>query len=287
MAESAHRQRARRRRRATIVAGVILAAVSASAYAATITEKPSISGTPVSGSELTATTGSWTPATAPAEYVWLQCNSAGAACLGIPGACGRRYKVRTADVGHRLRVRLIVTDGQTAPADSDPSAEVKADPDPYKPTVLGTDTCVKVATQQPGQGTFTSGQQTGGGSVPLPQTTLPFIDPFPVVRIAGRFKGKRTTLTRVTVKTPRGTRVRSTCGGRSCPWRRRAVAARTIRIRSLQRTYRPKTTIEIRITQAKKIGKYTRIRTRRGKAPVRVDRCLMPGNTTPVRCPES
>ena len=40
------------------------------------------------------------------------------------------------------------------------------------------------------------------------------------------------------------------------------------------------------MTQAKKIGKYTRVRTRRGKAPVRIDRCLMPGKTKPVRCPD-
>ena len=285
MAESSHKQGTRRRRRAAIVAGVILASVTASAYAATITERPSISGNPAPGSELTASTGAWTPGTTPGEYVWLRCNASGAACLGISGACGRRYQVRTADEGHRLRVRLTVDDGQPATADSDATQEIKALP--YQETVLGNDTCVKVATQQPGQGTFTSGEQTGGGSTPAPDTSLKFIDPFPVVRVAGRFKGKRTTLTRVTVKTPRGTRLRSTCDGRSCPWRRRAIAARTIRIRSLQRAYRPKTTIEIRVTQAKKIGKYTRIRTRRGKAPTRVDRCLMPGKKTPVRCPES
>jgi hypothetical protein len=27
------------------------------------------------------------------------------------------------------------------------------------------------------------------------------------------------------------------------------------------------------------------VRTRRGKAPSRIDRCLMPGKTKPVRCP--
>ncbi len=61
---------------------------------------------------------------------------------------------------------------------------------------------------------------------------------------------------------------------------------RLIRVRSLQRTYRPKATIEIRVTQPKKIGKYTRVRTRRGKAPLRLDRCLMPGKTRPVVCPQ-
>ena len=58
-----------------------------------------------------------------------------------------------------------------------------------------------------------------------------------------------------------------------------------VRVRTLQRVYQPKATIEIRVTQARKIGKYTRLRTRRGKAPLRLDRCLMPGKTRPVRCP--
>ena len=56
-------------------------------------------------------------------------------------------------------------------------------------------------------------------------------------------------------------------------------------MRALQRTYRPKATIEIRVTQPRKIGKYTRVKTRKGKAPLRIDRCLMPGKTRPVRCP--
>jgi hypothetical protein len=58
-----------------------------------------------------------------------------------------------------------------------------------------------------------------------------------------------------------------------------------VRVRALQRSYRPGATIEIRVTQPRTIGKYTRIKTRRGKAPLRIDRCLMPGSTKPVRCP--
>ena len=106
-----------------------------------------------------------------------------------------------------------------------------------------------------------------------------------MVRIAGRFRGKRTRLTRVFVNAPRGARIRITCKGRGCPYKRKAIAARLIRVRALQRTYRPKATIEIRVTQPHKIGKYTRVRTRRGKAPLRLDRCLMPGKTRPVICP--
>jgi hypothetical protein len=193
-----------------------------------------------------------------------------------------------ADEGHTLRVRLTATesDGKSASADSDPTAVVTEKPYAI-PSGNETDTCTHVTPTGPGKGTFNSGTQTGGGSKPEPGTRLDFIRPFPVIRIAGRFKGTRTTLTRVTVRTPRGTRIRIRCSGKGCAFKRKAVAAKLISLRSLRRTYRPKATIEIRVTKAKKIGKYTRVRTRRGKAPVRIDRCLMPGKTKPVRCPAS
>jgi hypothetical protein len=162
---------------------------------------------------------------------------------------------------------------------------VTSDPDQYAEHPDPSDTCTVVTPTGPGQGTFTSGEQTGGGSLPAPNTSLDFIDPFPIVRIAGRFKGKRTKLTRVLVNAPAGARIRIACKGRGCPYKRKAVAVKLVRVRSLQRTYRPKATIEIRVTQPRKIGKYTRVQTRKGKAPLRIDRCLMPGKTRPVKCP--
>ena len=141
----------------------------------------------------------------------------------------------------------------------------------------------------PGQGTFTSGAQTGPGSAPAPTpapgTSLRFIDPFPVVRISGRFSRSGTRFTRVTVNAPRGARIRLDCKGRGCRYTRKAIAVKLVQVRALQRTYRPGATIEIRVIQPRKVGKYTRVTTRRGKAPLRIDRCLMAGSTRPVRCP--
>jgi hypothetical protein len=266
-----------------ISVGLLLAA--APARGATVTEAPTVSGDPAPGNELTASRGSWTPADATAEYDWLRCSAAGAGCVPISGACGRQYTVRTADEEHTLLARLTVTDssGPAAAANSAATAVVRSLP--YIENVGASDTCVQVTPTGPGQGTFSSGEQTGPGTTPAPDTSLAFIDPFPVVRIAGRFKGRRTKLTRVTVNAPRGARIRIACKGRGCPYRRKAIAVKLVRIRKLQRSYRPSATIEIRVTQAKKIGKYTRVRTRKGKAPVRIDRCLMPGKTRPVKCP--
>ena len=262
----------------------LLASAAAPARGATVTEAPTVSGDPLSGNVLAASTGAWTPTDATPVYDWLRCGAAGDACLPITGACGRRYRVRTADEGHTLRARLTVEDSSgAATASSAPTTLIA--PDAYRPFVDANDTCTEVTTTGRGEGTFSSGEQTSPGTTPPVDTLLPFIDPFPVVRISGRFEGKRTKFTRVSVRAPAGTRIRVRCQGRGCPYRRRAIAVRFIRIRKLQRTYRAGTTVEIRVTQPKKIGKYTRVRTRRGKAPSRIDRCLMPGETEPVKCP--
>jgi len=293
MAESTeHKRNNKYWRRIAAITLVIVGLAATTTFAATVTQVPAISGEPAPpglltpGIELTASAGAWTPASAQATYDWLRCDASGSECQGISGACGRSYEVRLADEGHTLRVRLTATEsgGQ---ADSDDSAPtgVVAHMDYFIPPATEPDTCIQVDSTGPGQGTFTSGAQVGAGGEPSADTSLDFIDPFPVVRIAGRFKGKRTKLTRVTVNAPRRTRIRINCKGRGCPYKRKATAVRVLRIRSLQRTYRPKATIEIRVTQPKKIGKYTRVRTRRGKAPVRIDRCLMPGKRKPVLCP--
>ena len=264
-----------------------LALSAAPAVAATVTQAPTIAGDPTPGSELTATPGVWTPASAAAGYDWLRCSASGDGCTPVAGSCDRRYTVRDADLGHTLRARLTVTERGQAPASGISDATAVVVNKPYSIPTAGDSgqTCVQVTPTGPGQGTFTSGGATGPGTTPAPDTSLAFIDPFPVVRISGRFTRSRTKLTRVTVRAPGGARIRVDCKGRGCPYRRRAIAVKFVRVRALQRSYRPGATIEIRVTQRRKIGKYTRVKTRRGKAPLRIDRCLMPGSTRPVRCP--
>ena len=288
MAESAEHKKVRPRRAALTMTVVVAALAATSALAATVTQAPTISGNLESGSDLTASTGAWTPTSATAAYTWLRCDATGASCEGITGACGRQYTVRTADESHTLRVRLTATEPSGPPSSEDSNPTAVVEPKPYRPTVGESDTCTQVTPTGQGQGTFHSGTQIPAGSEPPPvvqDTTLHFIRPFPVIRVAGRFVGLRTKLTRVTVRTPKGTRIRIRCTGRGCPYKRKAVAAKLIGVRSLQRTYRASAQIEFLVTEPQKIGKYTRIRMRRGKAPLRLDRCVMPGETKPVRCP--
>jgi hypothetical protein len=272
-----------------IILAACLAVAPASAPAATVTQTPTVSGDPTPGSELTATAGDWTPASATATYDWLRCSALGDDCTPVAGSCDRRYTVRDADLGHRLRVRLTASEpGQPDAFGASEPTDIVITKTYSIPTAGDSGaTCVQVTSTGPGAGTFTSGGSSGPGTTPSPTTSLAFIDPFPVVRISGRFTRKRTKFTRVSVRAPRGARIRVRCVGRSCPYKRRAIAVRYLRIRKLQRSYRPGVSVEIRVTQARKIGKYTRVRTRRGKAPTRIDRCLMPDDSTePVRCPK-
>jgi hypothetical protein len=288
------RYKGRRQIGVIVVVAMLLLATAAPALGATVTEVPTVTGDASPGSVLTASRGDWTPTGATASYVWLRCNPFGAPCAVMPDSRDRTYKVRDADLGFTLRVRLKVTQAgeATATGRSAPTAIVVVKPYSIPTpgdTILIPDDDepgVDVTSTGPGSGTFTSGGQTGPGAGPAPDTSLRFITPFPVVRISGRFTRSATQLTRVIVSARGGARIRVDCTGSGCPYRRKAMAVKLVRVRALQRSYLPGATIEIRVTQPRAIGKYTRIKTRRGKAPSRIDRCLPPESSRPVRCPK-
>jgi hypothetical protein len=89
-------------------------------------------------------------------------------------------------------------------------------------------------------------------------------------------------------RAPRGSIVTVTCKGRSCPFRRarrKVGRRRTLRIRGLERRLRSGTVIVIIVRKGNAIGKYTRLRIRRGAPPARIDRCIRPGARRPSACP--
>jgi hypothetical protein len=111
------------------------------------------------------------------------------------------------------------------------------------------------------------------------------LNPFPYVRTAGSFTAIWTTFTRVLVRAPKGALLDVKCSAGRCKHVRRLVASsKARRVKSVQRRFKPRTAIEIRISSPASVGKYVRIRTRRGAAPVRRDRCLLPGSAKPVSC---
>jgi len=133
------------------------------------TGEPTISGTPVVGRVLTASNGSFS-GTAPFNYTyhWLRCPASGSGgngegCTAISGATFKRYTVRTADVGHRLRVRVTAANAQgTATGTSNATAIVRAAParpaNSAPPTISGT--------PQVGQ-TLTANNGTWTGQQPI------------------------------------------------------------------------------------------------------------------------
>jgi hypothetical protein len=117
-------------------------------------------------------------------------------------------------------------------------------------------------------------------------TPPPLLDPFPVVRVAGRITSTGARLTLVSVRAPRGSEIVATCRGKGCRQRRLVRAARAgRRIKRLEGRYRNGARLTFRVTAPGRIGKYTRVVIRRGLPPSRSDRCLWPGDAKPHPCP--
>lgn len=127
---------------------------------------------------------------------------------------------------------------------------------------------------------------------PPAQSSPRRLSPFPVVLIAGRERGRTTRVTELRVSGPTGALVRIRCLGAGCPMRRTRGtigSRRRVRIRRAERSYRAGTTLEIRVLDENEelVGKYTRVRFRRGQTPLRIDSCLAPGSSRPSPCSRS
>ncbi|MBV8257486.1 MAG: hypothetical protein JO073_06665 [Actinobacteria bacterium] len=73
------------------------------------TAPPTVTGTSVVGSTLTADPGSWTSSSATFAYAWQRCDANGT-CGAIDGATDASYKLDAADRGAFVRVRVTATD---------------------------------------------------------------------------------------------------------------------------------------------------------------------------------
>jgi len=116
------------------------------------------------------------------------------------------------------------------------------------------------------------------------------LDPFPVVVVAGRQGMRSTRVSELSVRGPREARVVVRCLGEQCPIRRAAATiprTKRLRVTKAERVYPAGLVIEVRVTGRDRVGKYTRIRFRRGQTPARSDACLQPGSSRPSACPKS
>ena len=111
------------------------------------------------------------------------------------------------------------------------------------------------------------------------------INPFPVIRIAGTITRKGVRLRLFLVNAPAGSKIVVRCRGKKCPFSKKSRAAKALRLRTIEKRFYPAgVKIEVFVTKPGMIGKYTRFKIRKAKAPTRTDRCLMPGSNKPVRC---
>jgi hypothetical protein len=238
----------------------------------TITQRPQISGTAQVGQTLASTPGAWDGKPPPtATYLWLRCSASppdetrgdssdnpdnsgksgkSNTCTSIAGATGLSYVPVGADVGYTLRMLLTVSNNSGETSDvSDPTSAV-------------------------------------GAPAPAPVAARPpVLDPFPVVRIRGRATQRGARITLLTVRAPRGARVRVGCSGTGCPIQRWAHTAALTRVRAFEHELPAGVRLTVTVTQRGRIGKYTAFVIRRGRPPLRRDRCLYPGSARPRSCP--
>jgi PKD repeat protein len=120
------------------------------------------------------------------------------------------------------------------------------------------------------------------------------------VNLAGTLQGRNTVVKRFYVSAPKGATVRLGCKRpvrvrsakrarvvmRSCGIRPAHVLAngKKLRIRQMERTFRPRTQLTVTVSKPGYIGSVTRFTMRARRQPLREQRCLPPGAKTATKC---
>jgi hypothetical protein len=130
---------------------------------------PSVSGTPVVGSTLTADPGTWSGPGVKLDLRWQRCDAGGNGCNDIPGAGSNSYGVVAADVGLRLRVVVTASNKNgSASAASPPTAMVAAAPVSAPAVVPPAPLTAPSITGTPQEGqTLQASPGTWSGTLPL------------------------------------------------------------------------------------------------------------------------
>jgi hypothetical protein len=132
------------------------------------------------------------------------------------------------------------------------------------------------------------------GTIVVTARPLIVMQPFPIVRIAGRATRSGVNLRLLSVLAPARARVTVSCKGRGCPVKSQSrvaafgrVSTAPIEFPRFQRSLPAGVTLEVRVSKPGEVGKYTSFAIRRGKLPKRHDSCLDPGGVKPMPCPSS
>ena len=267
-------------------------AVARAATPPTFTSPPVLQGDTVVGSTLQVV-AAWTgdPPLA-VRYHWARCSADALVCKAINEAVAAQYVVTDADVGYRLAAQVdLKNTAGTATATTPPTAVITAVAPPAPPPPPPSPPPPPPAPAPPAPSAPAAPAAIAAASAapvaPFVKATArpALMRPFPVVRIRGFAEARGARITLLSVRGPRSARIDVRCLGPGCPVPRLSLRAAPARLRPFERFLPAGTVVQVRVTGAGRIGKYSSFLVRAGRPPLRNDRCLMPGGTKPTRCP--
>jgi hypothetical protein len=251
------------------------------------TSGPAIVGPALVGSTL-AVAATWTGDPYPTiKYTWGRCPPTSTTCTVIKGEENVQYAVTASDLGYRLAAVVeiknkagslkvttaptaVVTTPSAPPPPPPPPPPPEPDPDPLPP---------------PPPVTIVPTSASAPSAVAAPRPAL--MRPFPVVRIRGYFAARGARITLLSVRGPRTARISVRCVGSGCPLATLSLPSAPARLHPFERFLPAGTRLQVRVARPGRIGKYTSFLIRARRAPLRTDRCLLPGGSRPMRCPAS
>jgi PKD repeat protein len=109
----------------------------------------------------------------------------------------------------------------------------------------------------------------------------------PLVRVVSQPTSTGAHVDLLTVSASKGVKIGVRCRGGGCPYKRASTTSKgkIVTLRKLNRSFRAGAVIDIRVTKAGYLGKFTRIKIRAGQRPSRVERCLNSTQPKPIHCP--
>jgi hypothetical protein len=283
------------------VSGLVILAALASAVALwlpaaaradtepSFTSGPVIMGNAFVGSTLTAA-AAWTgdPPIA-VKYSWGRCPPTSNTCKRIDGADAAVYTVAAADLGSRLAVEVQLKNKEDEiRATSPPTAVVTAQPPPAPPPPTPAPAPPAQAPGSPAPAPLVTIAPAVISAPSATRASRPaLLRPFPVVRIRGYFAPNGARITLLSVRGPHSAQISVRCVGPGCPVATLALPSAPARLHPFERFLPAGTRLEISVARPGRVGKYASFLIRAHRAPLRTDRCLLPGRSRPTRCPAS
>jgi hypothetical protein len=186
---------------------------------------------------------------------------------------------------HLVSLRATDTDGVVATAQQVVNVTAKPGTNPGTDTGPGTVTTTSSSTPSTSPGS-TPATTSANSNI---KAKAALISPFPTVRIRGLIIGSKVKVSLLSVTSKVGVSIKVLCSGKGCPKKAQTKTTKkggVIRFSALKRTLSNGAIVRVYVSKKGQIGKYTRFRIQKGKAPVRVDMCLPAnGSSKPRTCP--